>query len=67
MIKCLYSLTLGEGRGGACWGMERRVVVTGMGIWSCLGTNLDTVRQSLFDGCSGASRRRVSPMGISQD
>ena len=53
MIKCLYSLTLGEGRGGACWGMERRVVVTGMGIWSCLGTNLDTVRQSLFDGRSG--------------
>lgn len=33
--------------------MERKVVVTGMGIWSCLGTNLDTVKQSLFDGRSG--------------
>ena len=33
--------------------MERRVVVTGMGIWSCLGTDLDTVKQSLFDGRSG--------------
>jgi 3-oxoacyl-[acyl-carrier-protein] synthase-1 len=33
--------------------MERRVVVTGMGIWSCLGTDLNTVRQSLFDGRSG--------------
>ena len=25
--------------------MERRVVITGLGIWSCLGTNLDEVRQ----------------------
>jgi 3-oxoacyl-[acyl-carrier-protein] synthase-1 len=33
--------------------MERRVVVTGMGIWSCLGTNLDEVRQSLYEGRSG--------------
>ena len=33
--------------------MERRVVVTGMGIWSCLGTDLNTVKQSLFDGRSG--------------
>ena len=31
----------------------RRVVITGMGIWSCLGTTLDDVRQSLYDGRSG--------------
>ena len=30
-----------------------RVVITGMGIWSCLGTNLDQVRNSLFAGKSG--------------
>ena len=33
--------------------MERRVVITGLGIWSCLGTNLDEVRQSLYSGKSG--------------
>ena len=33
--------------------MERRVVITGMGIWSCLGTTLDEVRQSLYTGKSG--------------
>ena len=31
----------------------RRVVVTGMGIWSCLGTDLETVAQSLHEGKSG--------------
>ena len=31
----------------------RRVVITGMGIWSCLGTDLETVRQSLYEGRSG--------------
>lgn len=31
----------------------RRVVITGAGIWSCLGTNLDTVAQALRDGKSG--------------
>ncbi|MCR4582436.1 MAG: beta-ketoacyl-[acyl-carrier-protein] synthase family protein [Prevotella sp.] len=30
-----------------------KVVITGMGIWSCLGTTLDEVRQSLYDGRSG--------------
>ncbi len=30
-----------------------RVVITGMGIWSCLGTTLDEVRQSLYEGKSG--------------
>ena len=30
-----------------------RVVITGMGIWSCLGTGLDQVRDSLFSGKSG--------------
>ena len=33
--------------------MERRVVVTGMGIWSCLGTDIETVKQSLYEGISG--------------
>lgn len=33
--------------------MQRRVVITGLGIWSCLGTNLDEVRDSLFTGKSG--------------
>jgi len=31
----------------------RRVVITGMGIWSCLGTNIETVKQSLYEGKSG--------------
>ena len=31
----------------------RRVVITGMGIWSCLGTDIETVRQSLYEGKSG--------------
>ena len=30
-----------------------RVVITGMGIWSCLGTTLEEVRRSLYDGRSG--------------
>ncbi len=33
--------------------MDRRVVITGMGIWSCLGTTLDEVQQSLYQGRSG--------------
>ena len=33
--------------------MERRVVVTGMGIWSCLGTDIEIVKQSLYEGKSG--------------
>ncbi len=33
--------------------MERRVVITGMGIWSCLGTDLATVKASLYMGKSG--------------
>ena len=31
----------------------RRVVVTGMGIWSCIGQDLQTVTESLKHGCSG--------------
>jgi len=31
----------------------RRVVITGMGIWSCLGQSLDEVRDSLYTGKSG--------------
>ncbi len=37
----------------------RRVVITGMGIWSCIGNDLETVRQSLYDGKSG--------IGLDQD
>lgn len=33
--------------------MSRRVVITGMGIWSCLGKNLEEVTQSLREGKSG--------------
>ncbi len=33
--------------------MERRVVITGMGLWSCLGTTLDEVRDALYSGVSG--------------
>jgi len=31
----------------------RRVVITGMGIWSCLGDNLAEVKTSLYEGKSG--------------
>ena len=31
----------------------KRVVITGMGIWSCLGTDLETVKDSLYQGKSG--------------
>lgn len=33
--------------------MKRRVVITGMGIYSCIGTSLDEVRNSLYEGKSG--------------
>lgn len=33
--------------------MDRRVVITGMGIWSCIGENLEEVKQSLYEGRSG--------------
>lgn len=33
--------------------MEKRVVITGMGIWSCLGITLDSVRDALYSGKSG--------------
>ena len=33
--------------------MNRRVVITGMGIWSCLGTDIEQVAQSLREGKSG--------------
>lgn len=33
--------------------MERRVVITGMGIYSCIGTSLDEVKESLYQGKSG--------------
>ncbi|AMA48503.1 MULTISPECIES: beta-ketoacyl-[acyl-carrier-protein] synthase family protein [Flavobacterium] len=33
--------------------MEKRVVITGMGIYSCLGTSLAEVKESLYQGKSG--------------
>ena len=33
--------------------MKKRVVITGMGIYSCLGKNLDEVRESLYHAKSG--------------
>ncbi len=33
--------------------MSNRVVITGMGIWSCLGTSVETVKESLYTGKSG--------------
>lgn len=33
--------------------MNRRVVITGMGIYSCIGTSLEEVTQSLYNGKSG--------------
>ena len=33
--------------------MSQRVVITGMGIYSCIGKNKEEVLQSLFDGKSG--------------
>ena len=41
----------------------QRVVITGIGAWSCLGTSLDEVKNSLFTGKSGiivdASRKEM--------
>ena len=31
----------------------KRVVITGMGIYSCIGKNLDEVKDSLYHGKSG--------------
>lgn len=33
--------------------MNRRVVITGIGIWSCLGTDIEHVKNSLYNGKSG--------------
>lgn len=33
--------------------MNKRVVITGMGIYSCIGTSLDEVKESLYNGKSG--------------
>ncbi|MEH6591292.1 MAG: beta-ketoacyl-ACP synthase I [Halioglobus sp.] len=38
--------------------MTRRVVVTGLGIVSCLGNDASTVTESLFEGRSGISTRQ---------
>ncbi len=33
--------------------MDKRVVITGMGIYSCIGTSLEEVKESLYQGKSG--------------
>ena len=33
--------------------MAKRVVITGMGIWSCLGSTIEEVKNSLYEGKSG--------------
>src|SRR5659263_124990 len=33
--------------------MANRVVITGMGIYSCIGKNLEEVKESLYQGKSG--------------
>ncbi|MGL4909110.1 MAG: beta-ketoacyl-[acyl-carrier-protein] synthase family protein [Bacteroidales bacterium] len=33
--------------------MNRRVVITGIGIYSCIGKNVEEVREALFEGRSG--------------
>lgn len=33
--------------------MGRRVAITGIGIWSCIGKNKDEVKESLYNGKSG--------------
>lgn len=33
--------------------MSRRVVITGIGIWSCIGKNIKEVKESLYNGRSG--------------
>ena len=39
--------------------MNRKVVITGMGIWSCIGTSIEEVKHSLYNGISG--------IGLDQD
>ena len=39
----------------------QRVVITGMGIYSCLGTTLDEVRDSLYYGKSGIILDQARP------
>ena len=33
--------------------MDKRVVITGMGIYSCIGTSIEEVKNSLYEGKSG--------------
>lgn len=35
-----------------------RVVITGIGIWSCLGTSIEEVKESLYNGTSGVGIER---------
>ena len=37
-----------------------RVVITGMGIWSCLGTTIEEVKDSLHNGKAGIGIEDIS-------
>ena len=41
--------------------MTERVVITGLGVVSCLGNNAATVKNALFNGRSGISLRIAVP------
>ena len=43
--------------------LMNRVVITGIGIYSCIGKNLAEVRQSLYEGKSGIFWIRRKEMG----
>ena len=39
-------------------GKQRKVVITGTGIWSCIGTDVATVGRSRLEGRSGIGVQR---------
>lgn len=39
--------------------MSRRVVITGIGIWSCIGKNIAEVKESLYNGRSGIGLEQI--------
>jgi len=45
----------------------KRVVITGMGIYSTIGTNLDEVRESLYGGSSSLVEKALRPSKLPMD
>ena len=46
----------------------RRVVITGIGVYSCIGKNCAEVKESLYNGVSGIGVDRVrTEMGYRSD